>query len=218
MRWKFKFVSWLLFCYFINLPRRIRNLLNHILKYKHSFKSHIWIIELVFFIIDLTLLPEILQIIFELINWHLRPLSEKERQTLKPVFGDSIAYNYVRINDRSFVAKKMNIAFVSFNIIHYNHYLFPAILVHEMVHIWQYHRFGSVYIIRSLIAQRSEDGYHYGGPMQLYLDSKKGLNLMDYNYEQMGDIIRDAYLMNVSSGYPNIKQLYNRYLDFIQNN
>ncbi len=217
MKEKFRFIGWIFFAYFFYFPRKLTNLWTHFFRYKGDFKWHIWSLELLHFVLDLLLLPEILQFIYELINWNIRSLNPKEKEVIRSIFGKSVSYNNIRINDRSIIAKKMRIAFVSFNIIHFDKEISEATLVHEVVHIWQYHQFGSVYILRSLMAQRSKMGYNYGGPFQLYRDNKNELSLKDYNYEQMGDIIRDAFIFRSHLKYPNISRLYEQYIKFIQN-
>ena len=64
------------------------------------------------------------------------------------------------------------------------------LFVHELIHIWQYTRLGSVYIPRALRAQRSTEGYNYGGIDQLRLGDAEW---MSYNYEQQGDILADYW-------------------------
>ena len=69
----------------------------------------------------------------------------------------------------------------------------------ELVHIWQYERFGSVYIYYALMAQKSLMGYNYGGASALSDAINTGKQLKDFNFEQQGDIIEDYY--RIKNGY-----------------
>ena len=42
-----------------------------------------------------------------------------------------------------------------------------SILIHELTHVWQFEKMGSVYIPYALIAQQSKMGYNYGGVSEL---------------------------------------------------
>ena len=62
-----------------------------------------------------------------------------------------------------------------------------AWLIHELTHIWQFQRFGWIYLARTLSVQlrSGRDGYRY--------TLEDGRRLADYNLEQQGDIARDYY-------------------------
>jgi len=62
-----------------------------------------------------------------------------------------------------------------------------AWLIHELTHIWQYQRYGWIYLWRTLRVQLAQgrSGYYYR--------LQPGYILDDYNYEQQGDIARDYY-------------------------
>ncbi|MEE8466118.1 MAG: hypothetical protein V3S68_06525 [Dehalococcoidia bacterium] len=66
------------------------------------------------------------------------------------------------------------------------------LLVHEMVHVYQFEKVGSVYIWQALRAQKTE-GYSYGGWEKLAEDRQSGLRFSDYNREQQGQIAQDYY-------------------------
>ena len=66
------------------------------------------------------------------------------------------------------------------------------LLVHEMVHVRQFQKVGSVYIWQALRAQKT-DGYSYGGWQKLAEQRQKGQKLSDYNREQQGQIAQDYY-------------------------
>ena len=69
-----------------------------------------------------------------------------------------------------------------------------AWLVHEVTHVSQYQKYGIVYIIKALRAQR-HGGYNY---KETWLQTA----LNDFNFEQQADIAKQYYL-NVSRGHKN---------------
>ena len=62
-----------------------------------------------------------------------------------------------------------------------------GVLIHELTHVWQYQRFGWIYLARTLSVQlrSGREGYRY--------TLESGRRLADYNLEQQGDIARDYY-------------------------
>ena len=66
------------------------------------------------------------------------------------------------------------------------------VFIHELVHVWQYERFGAMYIAKALLAQR-EEGYNYGGRSRLAKARELGGKLTDFNFEQQADIVMDYY-------------------------
>ena len=67
------------------------------------------------------------------------------------------------------------------------------LFVHEMVHVYQFEKIGSLYIWEALKAQWSMEGYRYGPWKQLANDRLNGLHFSDYNREQQGQIAQDYY-------------------------
>ncbi|MEM1356669.1 MAG: hypothetical protein AAGF89_00615 [Bacteroidota bacterium] len=126
-----------------------------------------------------------------------RPLSMVEINLLRPIFGASIPYHLIRVDERAWIGPSWsNFCYVSFFTINSWGPMSPATLVHELVHVWQYSHLGAVYIPRALAAQWSEMGYNYGGigPLEWH-DC-----LEDFNYEQQADLIEDAF--RLANAYP----------------
>ena len=67
------------------------------------------------------------------------------------------------------------------------------LFVHEMVHVYQFEKVGSLYLWQALKAQRSKEGYRYGRWEQLAKDRQEGQHFSDYNREQQGQIAQDYY-------------------------
>lgn len=143
---------------------------------------------------DLLALPEVYETLTDWLKWSSRPLTPQEKELLYPLFGDSLHYERVRIDERAWLGPpQWRICYVSFYTLN-NWGALPAdLLVHEMVHVWQFTRVGSVYIARALRAQRSAQGYNYGGPPAVHRALKTDFHLLDFNYEQQGDLVADYW-------------------------
>ncbi len=93
------------------------------------------------------------------------------------------------------------------------------IVVHELVHVYQFEVVGSVYIWQALRAQAT-NGYGYGGPDQLALDWSSGKHFRDFNREQQGQIAEDYYSDVQEPGLPitdPIRQAYKPFIDELRN-
>ena len=151
-----------------------------------------WFCDFACYLADLFLIPDIFEFILVWINPNIRLLNESERKYVKKYFHDNVQLGNIRINKE--MPKKIQslaLAFVSFNTIHYAKKISLPIFIHEVVHIWQYQKYGSVYIYRSLKAQRSEEGYNYGGLEALYSKMLSNHMFIDFNFEQQGEIFED---------------------------
>jgi hypothetical protein len=190
LRWRHAVVWW---------PRRWRRLGRHLLQFCW-FKGRWWL-EFMYLLLDLLAFPEIYETLADWIKWRSRPLSREERALLYPLFGDSLAYDRVRIDERAFVGPpQWRICYVSFYTINAWGPMSPDLLIHEAVHIWQFTQWGSVYIPRALRAQRSEEGYNYGGAPRVSSWARRGARLEDFNPEQQADLVADYW--RLSRGLP----------------
>ena len=151
-----------------------------------------WIGDLLFYFFDLLLIPDILEILLVWINGNIRCINPSEIALLKEYFKDQIKYEFIKIcNSMPSRISRIAEAFVTFNTIHYHESTSKPIFIHELVHIWQYQKFGSVYIFRSLKAQRSIAGYDYGGLEALYHKMLDNFAFSGFNFEQQGEIFED---------------------------
>lgn len=194
----------LFFMIFHRFPTRIARLLFHFSYWipgNHytlpNRPSHIliWISDFIFYILDCLGLGEIFTVVFMILYPKSRGLTASEIKMLTPLFDNSIRYSDVLIiPDSNEWTKKFAHAFVLFNTIHYHEELKDHILVHEMVHVYQYQHFGSMYIGRALNAQHFGEGYEYGSSTGLYKAMISGKKFKDFNFEQQGQIMEDYYL------------------------
>lgn len=143
--------------------------------------------------------------IFEII-WHIftkvSELSEREIYAASSVIGiNSLPYGTVRVAEsgllRLIFRIRGNRAFTTFHTINLprlgNHSRQNLdIIVHELVHVYQFELVGSIYIWQALRAQKT-NGYDYGEWQQLGEDWSNGKHFRNYNREQQGQIAQDYY-------------------------
>lgn len=126
-----------------------------------------------------------------------RSLNQYELWTARFVYGDSINLNKVRIDERAYIGpRQYRLCYVSFNIINSWGIMSDELLVHELIHVWQYQHFGAAYIPRALWAQRTREGYNYGGLEVLKAAKSNGKKFWEFNYEQQGDLIADYFRLS----------------------
>jgi len=125
---------------------------------------------------------------------NVRKLTDREVFLATFIFKDAIDYSKVRIDERAYLGpKQYNFCYVSFNTINSWGKMSDDIFIHELTHIWQYQHVGAVYIPRALHAQRSSEGYNYGGLPGLRLAVQQNKRFIDFNYEQQGDLVADYF-------------------------
>lgn len=175
------------------------------------------------YLMDVLLFPEIHRVILRILNWHVRPLSERELMLARPIFNNNIDYNRILINNKArLISPKVAVAYVTFNTIHYHSILSDDVFIHEMTHIWQYQHFGSIYISKALKAQKNVEGYNYGGVEGLYHAVNTGKKLLDFNFEQQAEIIEGHFRASLSKESESVMKLtvydyYKRQLDNVNN-
>ena len=180
----FKCIAWLLF---IDRPRG-------------KFVAARWIVGLVLKVIDLTPVPLFIETILDIIKWKTRPLNDAEKKIVQSVFGNTIRYALVGMDPDSWPVKKGKaMAYVSLHTINFQKTIPGTTLVHEMTHVWQYKKHGSIYMMEALYAQRWGGGYDYGGIAALSQQQDK--RMMAFNFEQQAEIIEDGFKANFNGAY-----------------
>jgi hypothetical protein len=211
-------IGFRLLSYFKSIPTRASRLLKHVWSgilffrpgqlrnWKFSIYIEIifdigkWWLELFIYAMDCFGIPECYETIQDFIKFNTRALNKREIAIAKSVFGNSIDYRRVRIDDYSLAGpKQKKFCYVSFYIINSWGPMHNSIYIHEMTHIWQFEKMGSVYIPHALIAQRSKMGYNYGGVSGLKNCQEKGKRFLSFNLEQQGEIVSDYY--RLKNGY-----------------
>jgi hypothetical protein len=160
-----------------------------------------WWVDFLFFLLDLTGLANLYELMQEWLKPNTRSMRDWEKELARSVFGDSIQYQRVRIDEYALIGpRQYRICYVSANTVNTWGGMENSLLVHELAHVWQYQHLGLVYIPRALRAQRSKAGYNYGGVAQLQRYQTQGKTIFDFNLEQQADIVSDYYRLR--EGYP----------------
>ena len=162
----------------------------------------------IFNIVDIFRIPRVLEIVWHLLT-EVSALTEQEIKAGIAVLGtDAISYSAVRVAQRRIlnVIFKLNgnRAFATFHTINLPQIGSNAraqldVTVHELIHVFQYERIGSVYIWEAIRAQQTK-GYSYGGWQQLQHDRENGKHFRDFNREQQAQIAQDYYNYIVDAG------------------
>jgi len=151
-----------------------------------------WFGDAIFYFMDLLLLPDVYESFLLIGKPEIRPLTDSEIYIAQRFFASSLDYESIRINNQMLSSlKKKAHAYVSINTINYDRHISDPILIHELVHVWQYQKYGSMYIYRALSAQQTKEGYDYGGVEGLYKAMLAKTRLVDFNFEQQGSILED---------------------------
>jgi hypothetical protein len=160
-----------------------------------------WIGRVVSKIMDVALLGELLDLIFQMVKPNSRTLTQVEMEEARKVFGDNMFYWQIRIDEYSLIAKlgarfsgSFNMGVTTFHTINFTGKIVAGPgnpdmrwLIHELAHAGQMEQVGIQYIVEALVAQNT-GGYDYGGPNALV-----GKQLKNFNREQQADIVADYY-------------------------
>lgn len=207
------------------IPRQLIQLFVVIFSEKRSFKKlYEEILCLGILFLDLIAVPEIYEFLGILFKRKMRGLTSKEIEMVNMTLGDVLPLHLVKLdNHAKLTSANRNIAYVSMFTINNYGTLKDETFVHELVHIWQYTRYGSAYIIRALFAQHSHEGYDYGGPSALMNAFAENRNIQDFNFEQQGDILSDYFnlLKNEKIMSPaqflHLKKIYHYFVNQFEN-
>jgi hypothetical protein len=161
-----------------------------------------WLVALLTRLADIPGLPELIDFVWRIAS-HMTPLTGTEIAVAARILGPTaIRWGDVRVAQGGFLGLwyrlKGDRAFATFYTVnlprtgpHARENL--DILIHELVHVFQYERLGSVYGPESLYAQKT-DGYNYGGAEGLRRALAEGRRFCGFNREQQASIVQDYYL------------------------
>ncbi len=203
---------------FLLLPKRLYRLLNHLWRglgvqrhrERYWWESELghgalkefgwWLIGLTIYVLECFGIGEVYEILTDFFKYNTRPLHSWEIKVARSIYGDTINYKRVRIDEMSLAGpKQQRICYVSFYLINSWGPMSNSTFIHELMHIWQYQKMGALYMIQAIRGQYSTMGYNYGGVSALKTCLKKGKGLRDFNLEQQADIVCDYYLL--TQGY-----------------
>lgn len=163
----------------------------------------VWTGRIIAKILDAFSFPEIMDFVWETIKPGTRKLTFVEEQEARTVFGDSISYQKVRIDENSLIAwfrakrsKRSGLGVTAFSTINFNKKIKTTPgnshmkwLIHELAHVAQMEHVGSRYMIEASHA-RATEGYEY------VLGAKP--HFRNYNREQQASIAADYYIAKIS--------------------
>ena len=207
---------------FFSTQTRWKRLLGHVFWIRNwNFlpASHplIWFGDLICYLVDVIYLPEILEVFLFFTVGHLRHLDREEKELARAFFSRSVDLSLVFVNDQAKIfTKNFAHAYVSFQMIHFDKEIEPSIFVHEMVHVWQFQCFGTVYLFRAMLAQMSKEGYDYGGFPAIRQCSEDQVPLLMFNFEQQAEIIEDYYKIHSHPLYKLDRDLVFSYRHFFK--
>ncbi len=177
-------------------------------------------IQFVLEALDLLGAPEIFAFAWRIVT-RTSPLTGEEIAAAAAVLGPrAMRYQDIRVAQggvlRWIFAKNGHRAFATFHTINLpergeHQRSNVEIVVHEIVHVYQYERAGSRYFAEALLAQE-EEGYGYGGVEGLMDALHKGKQIRNFNREQQAQIVQDYIVRSkvradVSAYEPFIRQL-----------
>jgi hypothetical protein len=161
-----------------------------------------WLGTLLTRLLDLPGIPELMEFFWRMVT-RVSPLNGTEIAAASLVLGPTtLRYGDIRVA-RSGLLRIINAwnggrAFATFNTVnlpvsgpHAREHL--DVLIHELVHVCQYERLGSIYTGESIYAQRTA-GYSYGGSAGLRRAWAEGKHFCAFNREQQAQIVQDYYL------------------------
>lgn len=212
------------FKHFLKLKIYILQPVLHGVPLRFSVRVLLWLGECGLLILDLLGLPEW----YEIGNCWVktsRTLSKEELLMAEDIFGDTLPYYRIRLDERAYLGpRQYHFCYVSFCVINSWKKMPPAILIHELVHVWQFRHFGSPYLLRALLAQRTIAGYDYGGWQALLRARDQAGGLSTFNYEQQASIIEDFFRLRqhgcarwASAGIELHLEIYRYFVDSLQN-
>jgi hypothetical protein len=167
-----------------------------------------WLATFLTRLLDLVGVPELVDFLWRTVS-HMSPLTGAEIAAASQVLGPTaLRWGDVRVAQGGLLGLwyrlKGDRAFDTFYTVnlprsgpHARENL--DILIHELVHVVQYERVGSVYGVESLYAQHTS-GYDYGGPEGLRKALSEGRRFCAFNREQQAQIVQDYYLLRCQGG------------------
>ncbi len=161
-------------------------------------------------------IPDLLVGLNGVVKRNTRSLTDEETRLAQTIFGNTIDYKRVRLDERAVIGcRRGNFAYVGFQVINSWGPLSAAHFIHEMVHIWQFQHYGAGYIACALWAQRTPQGYDYGGIKALSAAAENDQGLEAFNYEQQGDVVAD-YFRLLNGAAPRWCEKQPEYLPFFE--
>jgi hypothetical protein len=161
-----------------------------------------WVAKLMLNLVDLVGLPELGEALLHVVS-QVRPLRSDELLAGQRVLGPhAVRWGDVRVGSGELLTLIFRInsqrAFTTWHTINEPEGESVATMVHELTHVYQYEKVGTLYMAQALHAQstRGADAYVYG---DLAVQRAAGKQLRDFNREEQAQIAEDYYKGAVAS-------------------
>ncbi|HKK76255.1 MAG TPA: hypothetical protein VJ953_14345 [Saprospiraceae bacterium] len=191
---------------FYYFPMRLGRLLRHLGKGANRYaklrnrpvaRIGFWWLETLLYLLDLIGFAEIYEALANIIKFNTRPLYGWEIELGKRIYGESIRWQRVRLDEAAWIGpRQFSLCYVSGFTINSWGPMNNALLIHELMHVWQYQQMGLVYIVHALRAYHSEENYNYGGLEKLREVKATQKGIWVFNLEQQADIMSDYYRLS----------------------
>jgi hypothetical protein len=175
----------------LNFPKRVYRLFFYFtMPFYQRQAGHSLVRSFPLMLLDVVFFFDLYEIISNKIKHNSRPLSADEIEKGRSIFGNTLDYARIRLDEKAtIVTKDKGIIYVGFNTINSWGALREDIFIHELVHVWQYQKFGAGYISNALKAQVSKEGYNYA----YNKGWETSRSIHDFNAEQQADLVQDYY-------------------------
>ncbi len=160
-----------------------------------------WLLRLLSRLADLVGLPELVELLLRAISRDT-PLTPAETAAAASVLGSgALRWEDIRVAEGGLLqlifSRNDGRAFTVFHTIAmpstgYNRRANLSILVHELTHVYQHERAGSVYMGEAIHAQQTA-GYDYGDAEGLARAREAGKCYRDFNREQQAQMVQDYF-------------------------
>jgi hypothetical protein len=156
-----------------------------------------WLGTLTVYGLEILGIGEIYETIMDFIKFNTRELSSGEKAKARSIFGGTIDYALVRVDDKAIIGPAFTKReYVSFHTINGWGGLDDHTLIHEMSHVWQYETAGAMYMPQAIHAQieKGDKAYEYGDLDNLKKVKAKGQGMGAFNREAQAQIVADFYV------------------------
>ncbi len=155
-----------------------------------------WLGTAVIDLLEVAGVGEMYETLMDFAKFNTRSLSGPEIRKATSVFGGSIEYNLVRVDEHALIGPSWtDREYTSFHIINGWGTMDDHTLIHELAHVWQYDHAGAIYMPQAIHAQNTREGYDYGGAAELQKRKDVGQGFLSFNREQQAQIIADLYYL-----------------------
>jgi hypothetical protein len=158
-----------------------------------------WLGTRVIDLLEIIGLGEAYETAMDFLKFTTRPLTDSEIQKASTIFGSSIDYRLVRLDQHAVLGPTWTGRdYTSFHTINSWGKSTDDVLVHELTHVWQYEHAGAIYMPQAVHAQAWGKGYDYNGAAGLRAAQAAGKGFDSFNREQQAQIVQDFYKMTQS--------------------